>query len=166
MVGWNSKGAAVSARAIHSSSNVTRGISATLERGPYSMGHTCVGLTSSADRETVDSSNIDFAMCCEWGYLGVFEKGSRKWRASGNLQDSCSQTDTLQIVVNDGDGAIEYFKNRRRVYTSQRTPQYPLHADAEVYFGRLGEVVWIERIPSPPPSPLSLIHISEPTRPY
>ena len=93
--------------------------------------------------------SLDFAIFCTHAkQIKVYEKGKYKYTMAGTY----SSSDSLQIVINDA-GAVEYFKNEIRFYTSQQTPEYPLHADISVKAGSLTNVHWVERIASPPPSP-------------
>ena len=118
-----------------------RGISA---RCGSESGLKYIGLNRQSAAEAV-SSQMDFSIRCNFhsDAVEVYEGGTAKGAAV-----AYTDSDTLQIVINDA-GAVEYFKNKIRFYTSQQTPEYPLHADVSVKAGSLTNVHWVERIASP-----------------
>jgi hypothetical protein len=113
-----------------------------------------IGLNSQSTTDSTNYQSLDFAIfCTHTKQIKVYEKGKLEYTMAGTY----SSSDSLQIVINDA-GAVEYFKNEIRFYTSQQTPEYPLHADVSLKAGSLTNVHWVERIaspppPSPPPSP-------------
>ena len=137
---------AVSQRAIRNGSDSVRGISAVCAGG---YKNRMIGLNSQSTTDSTNYQSLDFAIfCTHTKQIKVYEKGKLEYTMAGTY----SSSDSLQIVINDA-GAVEYFKNEIRFYTSQQTPEYPLHADISVKAGSLTNVHWVERIASPPPSP-------------
>ena len=107
---------AVSQRAIRNGSDSVRGISAVCAGG---YNNRMIGLNSQSTTDSTNYQSLDFAIfCTHTKRIKVYEKGKLEYTMAGTY----SSSDSLQIVINDA-GAVEYFKNKIRFYTSQQTPE-------------------------------------------
>jgi hypothetical protein len=105
--------------------------------------HRMLGLSNG--NSSTSYQDIDFAVHLSQGQLKVYESGTLK-----GVFGTYAAGDTLRIAVVGG--VVKYFRNGMLVYTSTKTPVYPLLVDAALYtqgatlkdalIGSAASVVW------------------------
>merc|ERR1719464_2132747 len=130
--GWNA--GAYSERAITRVGDAVVGISAV---AADTKAHMMIGLNDKS--KTSSYSDINYALYADKGTVRVYESG-RHVKALGRYRDG----QTFQVLVNK-DGKVEYLQEGYLLYTSTKTPTFPLWADVSIHNpGKFLRVRWIK----------------------